>query len=241
MDLHFDGCSPEIITDKTFTGDLYPSYKSFDDLIDLQHLRSLDSYLNQKILQYIVRDEGELFCNEHTLEKDAPLQPGVREVWLTRTKPGTPYRYLDINQTELWELTSQADDFVLLMRFVRTLPFESLGRVLLIFDDSGLCVPAHRDHEATNICHDFIWFRTNLKKPFYVLNQNTGEKKYIEGYTAWFDTVNQYHGSDAAKGLNFSFRVDGRFNRELKRKIPYFEKNPAATPSIWAKSTGGIH
>jgi hypothetical protein len=127
------------------------------------------------------------------------------------------------------------------MRFVRTLPFESLGRVLLIFDDSGLCVPAHRDHEATNICHDFIWFRTNLKKPFYVLNQNTGEKKYVEGYTAWFDTVNQYHGSDAAEGLNFSFRVDGRFNRELKRKIPYFEKNPAATPSIWAKSTGGIH
>jgi hypothetical protein len=220
---------------------LHPSYKSFDDLIDLEHLRSLDSYLTQKIRQYISRGEGDLFCNEHTLEKDAPMQPGVREVWLTRTVPGTPYRYLDIDRTELWEPTPQAKDFTLLMDFVATLPFKSTGRILLIFDDAGISVPAHRDHENPELCHDFIWFRTNLKKPFYVLNEKTGQKKYVEGYSAWFDTVNQFHGSDAAEGLTFSFRVDGRFTDDFRRQIPYVEDNPASTPSVWAAKSGVFH
>lgn len=28
----------------------------------------------------------------------------------------------------------------------------------------------------TDICYEFIWFRTNLKKSFYMLNQETNEK-----------------------------------------------------------------
>ena len=241
MDLHTSNRLPEKNARHFVNRDLYPSYKSFDDLIDLQHLRSLDAYLKQKIIQYISTGDADYFCNEHTLDKTAPLQPGVREVWLTRTVPGTPYKYLDINRTELWEPTAQASDFALLMDFVHTLPFRSTGRILLIFDDSGRSVPAHRDHERMDICHEFIWFRTNLRKPFYVLNQHTGEKRYVEGYTAWFDTVNQYHGSDAADGLNFSFRVDGHFTEEFRRRIPYFGKNPAATPSIWARNPGGFN
>ena len=220
---------------------LYPSYKSFDEFIDVEHLRSLDAYLNQRISQYINTGEVDYFCNEHTLDTNAPLQPGVREIWLTRTVPGTPYKYLDINRAELWETTPQANDFALLMRFVRTLPFRRTGRILLIFDDAGLSVPAHRDHEAADICHDFIWFRTNLKKPLYVLNQRTGRKKYVDGYSAWFDTVNQFHGSDAAEGLNFSCRVDGHFTDDFKKKIPYLDHNRAATPAVWAKNNGEVH
>ena len=221
------------------TANLYPSFKSFDGLIDLHHLRSLDSYLTQRIRQYISENSGDYFVNQHTLETDALYKPGVREVWLTRTAPGTPYRYLDIDKTELWHETPAAKDFTLLMNFIKTLPFKSTGRILLIYDDQGNSVPAHRDHESPGICHDFIWFRTNLKKPFYLLDQQTGERRYVEGYTAWFDTVNQYHGSDPAEGLTFSFRVDGHFTDEFKRQIPYDKITPAATPAIWAQRSGG--
>jgi hypothetical protein len=161
---------------------------------------------------------------------------------LKRTLPGTPYDYLDINRTHLWQLTPDASEFTLLMEFIDTLPFESTGRILLIYDEGGNSVPAHRDHDRTDICHDFIWFRTNLRKPFYVLNQNTGEKLYIDGYSAWFDTVNQYHGSDAVDGLTFSIRVDGHFTPEFRRTIPYASYNVAATPAIWTHSTeAGIY
>ena len=214
--------------------DLYPSYKSFDDLIDLERLRSLNSYLSRKIRRHIAEGTDDFFVNEHMLEADAPYKPGVREIWLKRTVPGTPYDYLDIDRTHLWRLTEAASEFALLMDFIDTLPFESTGRILLIYDEGGNSVPAHRDHERPDICHDFIWFRTNLRKPFYVLNQLTGERLYIDGYSAWFDTVNQYHGSDAADGLTFSFRVDGHFTAEFRRRVPYATENIASTPAVWA-------
>ena len=120
------------------------------------------------------------------------------------------------------------------MDFIQTLPFEATGRMLIIYDDRGVEVPAHRDHLEKNVCHDFIWFRTNLIKPFYMYNQNSGEKLYVKSYSAWFDTVNQFHGSDAVPGLSFSIRVDGIFSREFRKSIPMPSTNLASTPSLWA-------
>ena len=218
---------------------LYPSYMPMDEFVDVERLRSLDSYITQRVKNHILQDKDPLFLNQHRLEADSPYQPGVREVWLRRTAAGTPYNYLDVDRTDLWEYTEEASEFTLLVDFLKTLPFSAFGRMLLIYDDGGRTVPAHRDHENTDICHEFIWMRTNKRKPFYVLNQSTGEKKYVDSYTAWFDSVNQYHGSDAGDALTYSIRVDGRFTDEFRKQIPYDRENPAATPAIWAAQRGG--
>jgi hypothetical protein len=107
-----------------------------------------------------------------------------------------------------------------------------------MYDNVARQVPAHRDHIETELCHEFLWFRTNTKKPFFMLNQKTGEKKYVEGYSAWFDSVNQFHGSDAYDGLSFSIRVDGKFTDEFRDSIPKPEFNLASTPSYWAALEG---
>jgi len=218
---------------------LYPSYVSMDEFIDVEGLRELDGYITQRLNDHIDRNSDPLFLNQHRLEKGTPYQPGVREIWLTRTVAGTPYNYLDLDKTELWEFTEAASEFTLLVDFIKRLPFSAFGRMLLIYDDGGRTVPAHRDHEETDVCHEFVWMRTNMRKPFYTLNPVTGEKKYIEGHTAWFDTVNQYHGSDAGEGLTFSIRVDGRFTDEIRGPIPFDRANSAATPAIWAAERGG--
>ena len=212
----------------------YPSYKSFDEFLDLERLRSLDSYITRQIRRHAATARADYFVNAHRLDQSTPYKPGVREVWLARTRPDVPYNYLDLDRSELWTKTPEADSFTLLMEFIATLPFESTGRILIIYDDTGATVPAHRDHENTNICNDFIWFRTNLKKPFYLLDQHSGEKLYVNSYSAWFDAVNQFHGSDAADGLSFSIRVDGHFTETFKRQIPRAEFNAASTPSLWA-------
>jgi hypothetical protein len=124
------------------------------------------------------------------------------------------------------------------MKFIRTLPFEATGRMIIMYDDSGRAVPAHRDHDSTDLCHEFIWFRTNLDKPFYMLNPDSGEKRYVGSYAAWFDTVNQFHGADATGGLSFSIRVDGRFTGALRERIPTEPGNSAAAPALWAASDG---
>jgi hypothetical protein len=212
----------------------YPSYKSFDQFIDIDRLKSLDQYLTKQIHKHSSTGANDWFLNEHRLDPTMPHQPGAREVWLTRTKPGTPYNYLDLDQSELWERTEWASQFSELMDFIETLPFRQTGRMLIIYDYEGSEVPAHRDHLEKNVCHDFIWFRTNLKKPFYMYNHQTGEKLYVECYSAWFDTVNQFHGSDAAPGLSFSIRVDGVFSPDFRKKIPIPSGNIAATPALWA-------
>jgi hypothetical protein len=212
----------------------YPCYKSFDEFIDVERLRSLDGYIIERIQQHIKAEKGDFFLNIHRLDPDSPYQPGVREIWLTRTKPDTPYDYLDLDRDDLWEFTEAAEEFASLTDFIRTLPFKTTGRMLIIYDDAGKEVPAHRDHLESEVCNDFIWFRTNLKKPFYVLNQETGAKKYVESYSAWFDAVNQYHGSEAVEGLSFSIRVDGTFTDEFKNQIPKPDYNLASMPALWS-------
>src|SRR5688500_1284765 len=93
---------------------LYPSYKSLDEFIDVVRLRALDAYLTRRIRRHISEDRDEFFLNEHVLEADAPYKPGVREIWLKRTLPGTPYDYLDINRAHLWQPTPEAAEFTLL-------------------------------------------------------------------------------------------------------------------------------
>jgi hypothetical protein len=212
----------------------YPCYKSLDEFIDIDRLRSLDGYIAERINRHIKTEKDDYFLNLHRLDDTMPYQPGVREIWLTRTPPGTPYNYLDLDRAELWHPTEAAEEFSELMDFIKTLPFRTTGRILIIYDDGGKAVPAHRDHLEAEVCNEFVWFRTNRRKPFYVLNHRTSEKKYVESYTAWFDAVNQFHGSDAVAELSFSIRVDGLFTDEFRAGIPKPEQNAASTPAFWA-------
>lgn len=216
----------------------YPCYKPLDEFIDVARLRALDSYVAERVRRHIARRREDYFLNLHRLDAAAPETPGSREVWLTRTKPGVPYDYLDLDKPGLWAPTPEAEEFSELTDFITTLPFEATGRMLVIYDDAGTEVPAHRDHTDAEICHEFVWFRTSLRKPFYVLDHRTGRKLYVESYSAWFDTVNQFHGSDPGEGLTFSIRVDGRFTKEFRRLIPQPAFNPASAPALWACGSG---
>jgi hypothetical protein len=120
------------------------------------------------------------------------------------------------------------------MAFIATLPFLATGRMIIMYDFNARAVPAHRDHDSVDLCHEFIWFRTNLAKPFYMLDPETGEKLYVASHSAWFDTVNQYHGADAGTGLSFSIRIDGRFSEDLRCRIPACPENRASAPALWA-------
>ncbi len=213
----------------------YPSYMPMDAFMDVEQLRALDGYITSRIRRRIeaaANNDVAFFTGPYKLEADALALPGTKMIYLSRSERAD--RYLDLDQTELWHPTEAATEFSALMDFIRTLPFKAAGRMLIMYDTEARPVSAHRDHMETDICHDFIWMRTNKKKPFYMLNHTTGEKAYVESYSAWFDSVNQFHGSDGHDGLSFSIRVDGVFTDEFKAQIPQPSVNPASTPSLWA-------
>jgi len=212
----------------------YPNYKSFDRFIDVERLKSLDDYLTRRIKKHLeFHNDLAFYTGPYRLQENEPDRPGSRMIYLAQSN--RPDSYFDLNQSELWHATEATSEFSLLMDFIATLPFKSTGRMLIMYDNISRAVTAHRDHAESDICHEFVWFRTNLRKPFYLLNPRTNEKKYVESYSAWFDTVNQFHGSDAVEGLTFSIRVDGTFTDEFKSQIPVANSgNVAATPSLWA-------
>jgi hypothetical protein len=205
----------------------------FDAFIDVARLRALDLYMRER-LERRVRAEADLafYTGPFTLDAAAPRLPGSRIVYLTRS--ARPEDYYDLDRTELWHPTAEAKEFAELWAFLATLPFAATGRILILYDDAGAAVTAHRDHDSRELCHEFIWLRTNLGKPFYMLDPATGERAYVAGHAAWFDTVNQYHGADGRPGLTWSIRVDGRFSDALRRQIPDAPGNPASRAALWA-------
>ena len=211
----------------------YPCYKSLDDVVDVDRLRSLDEYVTERVERHVLLERDlQFFTGPYRLDQSASDRPGARMIYLAQSK--NPDSYFDLNKSELWEPTDAAQEFSRLMEFIGDLPFKATGRILIMYDDVARAGPAHRDHVETDVCHDFIWFRTNLRKPFYMLNPETEAKLYVESYTAWFDTVNQFHGADSCEGLTFSIRVDGVFADAFKERIPVPEVNPASTPALWA-------
>jgi hypothetical protein len=211
----------------------YPSYKSFDEFIDVEQLKSLDGYITQRIKRRLqAKKDYQFYTGPYKLDNSFPDLPGSRMIYLAYSEQ--PDSYFDLDKTELWHRSEAANEYSLLMNFIETLPFQATGRMLIMYDDVARPVPPHRDHIETELCHEFVWFRTNLRKPFYMLNHETNEKQYVDTYTAWFDSVNQFHGSDPVEGLSFSIRVDGRFTDEFRARIPKPEYNLASTPSFWA-------
>ncbi|WP_431850709.1 hypothetical protein [Allosphingosinicella sp.] len=207
-----------------------------DSHIDVDRLRALDLYVRERIEWRIDAARDLQFCTGPFLLKDAaPRLPGSRMVYLSRSVRDEDY--YDLNRTELWEPSDEAAAFPELMDFIGTLPFKGTARMMIIYDESGRAVSAHRDHASAELCHEFIWFRTNLDKPFYMLNPETGERLDVAGHSAWFDTVNQYHGADHTGALSFSIRVDGVFSDEFRAMIPFPDVNRSSAPSVWATAT----
>ena len=211
----------------------YPCYKSFDEFIDVPRLRALDGYIAERVRRRVAAQaDAQFYTGPYRLETSSPDRPGSRMIYLAQSK--LPDSYFDLDRADVWEPTPATGEFSLLMDFIATLPFKATGRMLIMYDDVCRPVPAHRDHTDPEVCHEFIWFRTNLDKPFYMLNHETGEKLYVASHSAWFDTVNQFHGSDPREGLSFSVRVDGIFTDDFRRRIPTPTSNPASTPALWA-------
>ena len=211
----------------------YPSYMDLDGFIDVARLAALDTFITERLEQRLAAAEDRLFyTGPFLLSAEAPDLPGSRMVNLSRSRAAE--NYYDLDRTDLWEPTPEAGEFAPLMDFIATLPFAATGRMLIMYDALGRAVSAHRDHEDTGLCHEFIWMRTNLSKPFYLLDPENGQREYVAGHSAWFDTVNQFHGADATGELSFSIRVDGVFSDEFRNQIPFSRTNRAASPSVWA-------
>ena len=213
----------------------YPSYVDLDRFVDVARLKALDAYMRERLERRLARGSDlRFYTGPFLLQRDAPKVPGSQMVYLSRSSGEEDY--YDLDRTELWAPTEAGEEFAELMAFIETLPFKARGRMLIIYDHEGRAVSAHRDHDSPDLCHEFIWFRTNLDKPFYMLNPDTGSRLEVGSHAAWFDTVNQFHGADATGRLSWSIRVDGVFTDEFRAQIPFPARGRSGAAALWAQA-----
>lgn len=124
------------------------------------------------------------------------------------------------------EWTENAQYFPTLIKFIKTLPFESIGRVLFFMTESNNSTVPHFDvlTEQQRIVKphdDFIWFTTkNDSKSVYVMDGNTKEKVYPDPIKrfVWFNEMD-FHGTEAVPHFSFSIRIDGKFLPGVRKAI----------------------
>jgi hypothetical protein len=213
----------------------YPCYKSLDEYLDLNRLLALDGRMATEIREFHRRrpDAPKFFAGPMRLKfwQRQRRSSGYIEL----TKHCGKWRYEDIDAPEYWKPTEEAERFGFLMNFIQSLPFRKTARIMIIYDFDGEGVTVHRDHCSHDLCHHFIWFRTSLNKKLFMLDKKGGNKQYVTSYSAWFDTVNQFHGAEEGRReLNFSVRVDGIFAENFLKKIPVPQTNVASTAALWA-------
>lgn len=214
---------------------IYPNYVDLDPLIDVAMLKGLDGYIRERLQARIAAEataaDLRFYTGPFVLSEEAAKLPGSRMIYLSQSSE--PDDYYDLDRCEKWSPSADSAHFPELMRFIATLPFAETGRILIIYDPVGNAVSCHRDHDSQDLCHEFIWFRTNTQKPFFMLNPASGEKRYVAGYSAWFDTVNQFHGADHTGKLSWSIRVDGRFTDGFRSNIPAAARGRANAAALW--------
>lgn len=99
------------------------------------------------------------------------------------------------------------------------LPFTEVGRILFFIHEHNCEIPIHRDgtnyHPHTN---EFLWINPRGTKKFFVYNEETGEKNYVNTPVAFFNDLD-LHGGDPINSMSWSLRVDGTFTDEFRKQL----------------------
>lgn len=118
-------------------------------------------------------------------------------------------------------LTPNAQHFPKLMKYVETLPFKSIGRVLLFTAYPNAPICTHRDSiVAEHKDHNINLFFTGGDRSSYIWDSVTNEKIYLEkGARSYFFNNRDYHGVDPDPAFRYTVRIDGTFTDELCEEL----------------------
>lgn len=114
------------------------------------------------------------------------------------------YRVLKEN----YNYTSAFDEhFIFMEDFFSSLPFTRIREILLMVQPAGTETLVHRDPAHLNPDR-FIYIRPDLHKPFFIYDEDTNEKHYVNSLAAewsWDD----WHGADQIPYAAYAFKVKG--------------------------------
>ena len=95
--------------------------------------------------------------------------------------------------------------------------FKTIGRAYFLIVEGGGISIEHCDPKENGI-NEFIHIRSDMNRPFYIKDQETQEKFYIDTRVCYFNDQD-FHGGEAAYNSTYVLRIDGIFTDEFREKI----------------------
>lgn len=110
-----------------------------------------------------------------------------------------------------------AKHFPKLLEYIKSLPFESVGRVLFFTTYPNAQVPIHRDSVVKEHSdHNINLFFAGGDRKSFVFDPELKEKVYLEpGSKSYFFNNRDFHGVDPEPKFRYTLRIDGTFNKKI--------------------------
>lgn len=99
---------------------------------------------------------------------------------------------------------------------IETLPFDSIGRVVIYGSWPQAAVPCHRDWLPDGVFHHHINLNPGGYRPVYIYDPITDNKHYLpETHKLYAYQTTDYHGVDALPHFSYTIRVDGVYKESV--------------------------
>ena len=95
------------------------------------------------------------------------------------------------------------------------------GATLFILEAGGIPWEHHdpaTTEESKKYIPEFIHIKTDLDRPFYVLDPITHNRTYIDARASWWNERN-WHGGEPINRRTYTLRIDGNFSDNFKNKV----------------------
>lgn len=122
---------------------------------------------------------------------------------------------------DVGEWTENAKYFPNVIKYLDSLPFKEIGRVLFFTSYPKAGVAMHRDSiVAEHKDHNINLFFESGWRPSFIWDEKRKEKVYLEkGARSYFFNNRDYHGVDPEPVFRYTLRVDGTFTDELCEEL----------------------
>lgn len=134
------------------------------------------------------------------------------------------YKILDVDfeKTGIGEIENHFPNLVNWIINFKTLGiFDSLHSATLMVLEAGGIPWEHCDPEPAMVGEiaEFIHIKTDLDRPFYMIDPNTKNKVYLNHTrVAWWDETD-WHGGEPINRPTYTLRINGKFSKAFKEKI----------------------
>jgi hypothetical protein len=117
--------------------------------------------------------------------------------------------------------TPAAAHFPKLLKYIETLPFKEIGRIMFFTTYPKAGVAVHRDSVVTeHKDHNINLFFDGGWRPSFVWDEKTKEKHHLpSGARSYFFNNRDYHGVDPEPIFKYTLRIDGTFTDEICEKL----------------------